>query len=855
MSVMPSRHQPNRFVVRTKDGNSRKFETPTPALRDEWVAALRWMMEKSSLVSGPTGVVHVTHVSQDMDWSALHSESLEKEFVLGTMIGYGAFGQVYKGVHKASGHVLAIKTCVVDTLVLSTEEIRVEADSMKAVKHANIVNYFGCWGPDPNARLWMLMEFCEGGSVIDTCEKHKIQLTERQVSFVCYSVLLALAYLQRQKILHRDIKGRNILLCANGAIKLTDFGVAKKVVGGAVSDEEAAGTPHWMGPELLDNSKVPRSELFKADIWSLGITAIELAEGQPPLNDLNRKKLTDAILKNPAPTLKNQDAWSPAFHDFVRWCLVKEFPYRPSATLLLQHPFIARAASLAPAELMASVLFPALYAGPAKKSDAKTPKEVETDAFKRDKKAMEKVYQTQLKKEPELAKQWRNEVKQAQLDGFAELVKTTMAEDERKRQLILATRPRFTAVVTYSGTTFSIASKIFSPSEIDDNTSYQVTRKIADFEWLISELKRVYKHRCLPSLNPALGFTDQIANCQWLLDFLAVSDAIKGDLTVMAFLSETEVSWKSHQDSLKDARAEIAKLEKYFDTKVKLDNPPVSPAPALLEKLEKLDTLTQTWLLRLHELATDQQAVSRCWLMLSGGGVSRPSGGGNRDSTALPLTPTTTIFMPLSPSLNAAPSTPTPPPMSRKQSITQGLRRLTTNGRQGSSSSTATTPSASPRTSTAQPPTPGWFDVDESVFKMIQPLALVMNEAPTIGVFHLRLSERLQKVCEPLEQQVKVTKCLEDTCKRAESTHNAYCGLQANRKKAAGFEQAVTVAWNDLKTTLPEEARAFNDKRRAESIAAIRAYATEAIAVHKKKTAALIQLLVEMKKLDRLDLD
>lgn len=137
------------FVIRTKDGEKSKFEAPSKEAQTQWVNALRWLQEGCSEVSTPSSVVHLTHVNQDMDWSSsIDSETLEQEFEFGRMLGYGAFGQVYKASHKASGHVLAIKTVLVDPSFMSTEEIRQEVDTLKLSRHECIVNYFGCWGPD-----------------------------------------------------------------------------------------------------------------------------------------------------------------------------------------------------------------------------------------------------------------------------------------------------------------------------------------------------------------------------------------------------------------------------------------------------------------------------------------------------------------------------------------------------------------------------------------------------------------------------------------------------------------------------------------------------------------------------------
>jgi serine/threonine protein kinase len=301
------------------------------------------MGQQASRVSNvglPYNVKHRTHVGKNLEWKGSH---LEEMFEMREVIGSGAFGDVYRAVHSTAGFEVAIKMMPAD----QTEDVKYFQDEIKIIQqcsHQNIVNYYGCFGPDSQNRLWIMMDLCHVGAVTGLNELTRTQMTEAQLAFILGSVLNALVYLHAKGILHRDIKGGNILITKEGLVKLSDFGVSKQIAPPSeqpdgkeknMQEIEVVGSPHWMPPEILEG----RAHKPACDIWSLGITAIELAE-QLPFGDMSRWRIIRAIRSNDAPQLK-EPFWSERFRDFVSQCLQKDASKRPSAAELMNHPFIA----------------------------------------------------------------------------------------------------------------------------------------------------------------------------------------------------------------------------------------------------------------------------------------------------------------------------------------------------------------------------------------------------------------------------------------------------------------------------------------------------------------------------------
>jgi hypothetical protein len=223
------------------------------------------------------------------------------------------------------------------------DTLKAEIEILKKCRHANIVAYYGSGGPDKHNRLWIFMDLCDGGALGQVIETTRVNLTERQIAYVMRSTLRALSYLHdEQHIVHRDVKAANILLTRLGQVKLADFGVSKELATQRNAFEDVGqmiGSPLWMAPEQVGQATAPD---FKMDVWALGITAIEIAEGAPPRSELSFLRVLRAIVNQPPPELKRTSTfWSDRFRHFVRACLQKDAKQRPHARELLSHPFLA----------------------------------------------------------------------------------------------------------------------------------------------------------------------------------------------------------------------------------------------------------------------------------------------------------------------------------------------------------------------------------------------------------------------------------------------------------------------------------------------------------------------------------
>uniref|UniRef100_A0A8C6R033 non-specific serine/threonine protein kinase n=1 Tax=Nannospalax galili TaxID=1026970 RepID=A0A8C6R033_NANGA len=253
-------------------------------------------------------------------------------------LGDGAFGKVYKAQNKETNVLAAAK--VIDTK--SEEELEdymVEIDILASCDHPNIVKLLDAFYYENN--LWILIEFCAGGAVDAVMLELERPLTESQIQVVCKQTLEALNYLHDNKIIHRDLKAGNILFTLEGDIKLADFGVSAKNTRTIQRRDSFIGTPYWMAPEVVmcETSK-DRPYDYKADVWSLGITLIEMAEIEPPHHELNPMRVLLKIAKSEPPTLAQPSKWSSSFKDFLKKCLEKNVDARWTTSQLLQHPFV-----------------------------------------------------------------------------------------------------------------------------------------------------------------------------------------------------------------------------------------------------------------------------------------------------------------------------------------------------------------------------------------------------------------------------------------------------------------------------------------------------------------------------------
>lgn len=278
----------------------------------------------------------------DIDLSALRDPAGIFELV--EVVGNGTYGQVYKGRHVKTGQLAAIK--VMDVTEDEEEEIKQEINMLKKYSHhRNIATYYGAFikksPPGNDDQLWLVMEFCGAGSVTDLVKNTKGNaLKEDCIAYICREILRGLSHLHAHKVIHRDIKGQNVLLTENAEVKLVDFGVSAQLDRTVGRRNTFIGTPYWMAPEVIACDENPDATYdYRSDIWSLGITAIEMAEGAPPLCDMHPMRALFLIPRNPPPKLKSKK-WSKKFIDFIDTCLIKNYMNRPPTEQLLKYPFI-----------------------------------------------------------------------------------------------------------------------------------------------------------------------------------------------------------------------------------------------------------------------------------------------------------------------------------------------------------------------------------------------------------------------------------------------------------------------------------------------------------------------------------
>ncbi|KAI0718192.1 kinase-like protein [Cerioporus squamosus] len=263
------------------------------------------------------------------------SNKLLDAYQLGDSLGKGAFGQVYRALNWATGETVAIKEIQLSNIPRSEiGQIMSEIDLLKNLNHPNIVKYKG-FEKTPDY-LYIILEFCENGSLHNICKKFG-KFPETLVGVYIAQVLEGLVYLHDQGVIHRDIKGANILTNKDGCVKLADFGVASSTAAGAVRDDAVVGSPYWMAPEVIEQSGATTA----SDIWSVGCTVIELLEGKPPYHFLDPMPALFRIVQDDSPPIP--EGASPIVKDFLYHCFQKDCNLRISAKKLLRHPWMVGA--------------------------------------------------------------------------------------------------------------------------------------------------------------------------------------------------------------------------------------------------------------------------------------------------------------------------------------------------------------------------------------------------------------------------------------------------------------------------------------------------------------------------------
>ena len=273
----------------------------------------------------------------------------EDLFTIQYPIGHGAFGTVYKAVHNSTNKIYAIK--IIDyskdnnkdnnnIINYNYNSVQQETSLMRIVSKSDyIVKYYGSYFSRKTNTIWLILEYCSSGSAIDLMLSMDRTFSEVEVATMMEMILKGLILMHSENLIHRDIKGANILISEEGYAKLGDFGV------GAVLSEEKyriskKGSPYWMSPQVASSVKYD----FKTDIWSLGITCVELLEGEPPFSDLKPKNVMEKISKHPpsAEEIIDLNEHTSEFKSFVEHCLEIDPKKRYSAKELLKHEFITK---------------------------------------------------------------------------------------------------------------------------------------------------------------------------------------------------------------------------------------------------------------------------------------------------------------------------------------------------------------------------------------------------------------------------------------------------------------------------------------------------------------------------------
>lgn len=261
-----------------------------------------------------------------------------EDYVIGKEVGEGSFGRVCECTLKRTGEKRAVKVIPLEDEDDNVEDIRSEVETLASCDHRNIIKNYAAF--HENSHVYIIMEYLGAGSAKQLLDHHK-SLPEAVIAPILRQLVDGLVYLHDRKLIHRDIKAGNLMFNTKGHLKLVDFGVARKLRDKAERANTFTGSPYFMAPEVIAQNGYDE----KADVWSLGITAIQLATGEPPLADVHAMKALLMIVKSDPPQISKGDGYSDDFVDFVNGCLRKSATDRPAAKDLLQHPFLSNAAA------------------------------------------------------------------------------------------------------------------------------------------------------------------------------------------------------------------------------------------------------------------------------------------------------------------------------------------------------------------------------------------------------------------------------------------------------------------------------------------------------------------------------
>ncbi|XP_033606145.1 neither inactivation nor afterpotential protein C [Cryptotermes secundus] len=274
-----------------------------------------------------------------------------ERYTLGDLLGSGVYSEVFEARDQENGGkrvAIKIQAVTPDT----EEDLRNEYHILREFScHPNLPDLYGIYlkkasSDSEHERVWFVMELCLGGPVRDLVrglQEENRRMTEEHIAYILKEVVKVLVYLHENHVMHRDIKGSNILLTKDGEVKLVDFGLSRLLESTCDKRSTCLGSPGWMAPEVVASGlkEMDRTYDSRIDVWALGITAIELGDGKAPYQDMHPTRALFQIVKNPPPRLYRPANWSQQYNDFITECLEKNPEHRPYIMELLEHPFLA----------------------------------------------------------------------------------------------------------------------------------------------------------------------------------------------------------------------------------------------------------------------------------------------------------------------------------------------------------------------------------------------------------------------------------------------------------------------------------------------------------------------------------